>query len=233
MIFDQFRQIKRILKNTLLCKKKNNYVHICNKKNKVNISITGCNNYIYLNQFNFYSSGLLNINIAGDNCKILLEKNCTINGILNIILGNTHKNFKKIKNTLVHIGKGTTFESCTITSYDSETNIEIGEQCMFSSNIVIFHTDAHPIYDINTNTQINHLKNFKIGNHCWIGANCTLLKNVQLGNNNIIGWGSVITQKNCLEYDNYINRNAPINNCILAGNPAKIIKRNITWEQHA
>ena len=50
-----------------------------------------------------------------------------------------------------------------------------------------------------------------IGNNVWIGANVTILKGVKVGDNSIIGAGSVGI------------KNIP-KNCIVAGNPTKIIK---------
>lgn len=51
-----------------------------------------------------------------------------------------------------------------------------------------------------------------IGNNCWIGMNSIILPGVCLGNNTIVGAGSVVTKK------------FPEGNCVLAGNPARIIK---------
>ncbi len=45
---------------------------------------------------------------------------------------------------------------------------------------------------------------------------CIILKGVHIGNNVVIGAGSVVT------------KNVP-DNCVVAGNPAKIIEKNITW----
>ncbi len=53
-----------------------------------------------------------------------------------------------------------------------------------------------------------------IGNKVWIGANVTVLPGVTIGNNTIIGAGSVV------------NKDIP-DNVIAAGNPCKVI-RSIT-----
>ena len=66
----------------------------------------------------------------------------------------------------------------------------------------------------------------KIGNHCWLGANVTILKNTHLGDNTIVGWGSVVNRK-CYSHHAY---STPPMNCILAGNPAGIVKTNANWD---
>ena len=52
-----------------------------------------------------------------------------------------------------------------------------------------------------------------IGNNCFLGANAVILGPVNIGDNNRIGAGCVITQ------------NTP-NNCTWIGNPAKLLSQN-------
>jgi acetyltransferase-like isoleucine patch superfamily enzyme len=59
----------------------------------------------------------------------------------------------------------------------------------------------------------------KIGNNCFIGINSIIMPGVTIGNEVIIGAGSVVT------------KNIP-DNCIAAGNPAKIIKTGIRCEKY-
>lgn len=53
-----------------------------------------------------------------------------------------------------------------------------------------------------------------IGDNCEIGFGACLIGNIRLGNNIIVGANSVVI------------RSFEENNCVLAGNPARIIKRN-------
>ena len=56
-------------------------------------------------------------------------------------------------------------------------------------------------------------KDVVIGEHCWIGMNCSVLPGVHLGNHTIVGAGSVVT------------KSFPEGNCVIAGVPAKVIKK--------
>jgi len=52
-----------------------------------------------------------------------------------------------------------------------------------------------------------------IGDYCWIGANAVILLGVHLGPHTIVGAGSIVT------------KSFPEGYCVIAGNPAKIIKK--------
>jgi len=52
----------------------------------------------------------------------------------------------------------------------------------------------------------------RVGKNCWIGANVTILPAVELGDNVIVGAGSVVT------------KSFP-SHCVIAGVPAKLIKK--------
>ncbi|MDR1682775.1 MAG: acyltransferase [Candidatus Symbiothrix sp.] len=104
----------------------------------------------------------------------------------------------------------------------SEDNmkIEVGDDCMFSSNILIWAQDWHEIYDEQTKQRINHAKNVKIRNHVWVGYNTKILKGVTIGNNSIIATSTVVTKSFESE-----------ENVVIAGNPGKIVKRGINWHR--
>jgi acetyltransferase-like isoleucine patch superfamily enzyme len=59
----------------------------------------------------------------------------------------------------------------------------------------------------------------RIGQNCFIGARSIILPGVEIGDNCVVGTGSVVT------------KNVPAN-CIVAGNPARIIRENIKVGQY-
>lgn len=110
-------------------------------------------------------------------------------------------------------------------------NIEIGENfysnhnltildcsnVIFGNNVFIgpncsFYTAEHPIDFETRNKGLEYAKPIKIGNNVWLGGSVTILSGVIVGNNVVIGAGSVVT------------KDIP-DNCIVAGVPAKVIKR--------
>ena len=66
---------------------------------------------------------------------------------------------------------------------------------------------------------INFAKSIEIGKHVWIGKDSKIGKNVKIADNSIVGWGSIVTKE----------FNEP--NVIIAGIPAKIVKRGINWDR--
>ena len=116
----------------------------------------------------------------------------------------------------VEIGKNTTVESAHFAVTEPGKSITIGEDCMFSTNIEFRTGDSHSIIDNTTKMRINYAKDIHVRNHVWIGANAIILKGVTLGNDCIVGTGSLVTT------------DVP-DNCVAAGIPSKVIKENINW----
>lgn len=138
-------------------------------------------------------------------------------------MGQIHPNFGMIENAHIHIGRNTSFESTSITTFNSNSSVEIGERCMFSFGINVYNTDAHPIMNAESGEIVNKVKSLKIGNHVWVGANATILKNTIIPDDCIVGWGSVVNARYALS--SYIKQN-----CIIAGNPAKVVKTGVSWD---
>lgn len=101
-------------------------------------------------------------------------------------------------------------ENCILhgTSVRSNLSIEIGDNCILASHIKLIDHD-HDIKNRKSKGYIS--KEIKIGNNVWIGYNALVLKGVTIGDNSVIGAGSVVT------------KDIP-ENCIAAGNPAKVIR---------
>lgn len=103
----------------------------------------------------------------------------------------------------VKIGKNSRIQSH---SFICE-GVEISNNC-FISHGTTFTNDKFDSPDIKSWI----LRKTFVGNNVRIGSNSTILP-VKIGNNSIIGAGAVVT------------KNVPAN-CIVAGNPAKIIRKS-------
>lgn len=188
---------------------------------KVYLNITGDNNTVIVKDFSESSMGDLFISLNGNNCSVVIDDKVYIGEKLNICVGQIHPNFGMVENVHVYIGKDTTFESTSIMTYNSNSSIEIGERCMFSYGITLYNTDGHPIFDAASGNIINSVRKLQIGNHVWIGANVTILKNTVINDDCIVGMGSVV---------NSHYASVPNSKSIITGNPAKIIKSNVVWD---
>lgn len=98
--------------------------------------------------------------------------------------------------------------------------IIIGKNVLFSWDILVMDTDAHPIRDQEGNVT-NNDSEIVIGDNCWIGSRTVILKNTVLKENSVVGCSSLL------------NKNYEEGNVIIAGNPGKIVKRNIIWKRES
>ena len=96
------------------------------------------------------------------------------------------------------------------TSIRSAESIDIGDSTMIASDVVITDSDWHGIYD--RTDYVATPKPIKIHKNVWIGERSIILKGTQIGENSIIGAGSVV------------HGDIPPNS-VYAGNPAKEVKK--------
>ena len=149
------------------------------------------------------------ITIHGDDCKLLLKKCILTNFVLNM----QH-------NAYCEIGEGTTIGGYFHFANEKDLSLKIGKNCMFSGEVAIWGTDGHIIKDKESGQCINKATNgVEIGDHCWIGHRVTIIKNTILQKDTIVGACSLVKGQ--------FNES----NIIIAGNPAKIIKRNVEWDR--
>lgn len=88
----------------------------------------------------------------------------------------------------------------------SNATLEIGEGTIWAHNLNL-QTSNHDPADFNKAVE----KSIKIGKHCWIGGNVSILAGVELGDKVIVGANSVVTKSFS-------------GNVVIAGCPAKIIR---------
>jgi len=73
--------------------------------------------------------------------------------------------------------------------------IIVGDDCMFAADIVMRNTDAHPIYDIDTEEHINQPKSLiLIEPHVWVGQQVNILKDTKIGACSIVALGSIVVK---------------------------------------
>ncbi|MBW1680890.1 MAG: acyltransferase [Deltaproteobacteria bacterium] len=90
----------------------------------------------------------------------------------------------------------------------SAAQVTIGDSCMLANGVYVTDSDWHDKYNRIT---IGERAPVRIGNNVWLGDRATVCKGVTIGENSIIGAGSVVTAS------------IPPN-CVAAGNPARVIQ---------
>lgn len=101
--------------------------------------------------------------------------------------------------------------------------ITIGDNTCIGGNCKILDNDFHPIEVEERNRLLNDkhggdttdlipAREIRIGKNCFIGCNSIILKGTVLGDGCVVGAGAVV----CGKFED---------NCVIAGNPARIIKR--------
>lgn len=104
----------------------------------------------------------------------------------------------------MHIDRSARISFGTKLDKTNPKGIHIGEESYIASGALIFtHDYARGIH-----------KDTYIGKRCFIGANAIVMCGISIGDEVIVGAGAIVT------------RDVP-SHCIVAGNPAKIIKTDI------
>lgn len=147
------------------------------------------------------------ISITGCKCRIRLGENCAILGAT-LHLEDDH--------SMISIGSGTVIYEKTMLSVIEGTSVSLGCSCLLSSEIDIRTGDSHAILN-KDGTRINPSQNVSLADHVWVGNRAMILKGVSIASNCVVGAGSIVTAS-CEE-----------DGCAMAGNPAKIIRKEINW----
>ena len=170
------------------------------------------------------------INFYGKNNKLIIGKNVRIveDSLFNFFFDNATVNIEDKSKLSIHavigdqchvkFGEGCSTASRILLGTSQSARIIFGNDCMLASGIHIRACDSHFIYSSISKHEINKTKDIIVGSHVWIAYNAILLGGAGIGDGCIVGFGSVVKGK------------FP-NNCIIAGNPGKIVKRHIAWER--
>ena len=108
----------------------------------------------------------------------------------------------------VHLGKNV-YANFHLTLVD-DTHIYIGDYTMIGPNVVIA-TAGHPILPELREQGYQYNAPVHIGRNCWLGAGVIIVPGVTVGDNTVIGAGSVVT------------KDIP-SNVLAAGNPCRVLR---------
>ncbi len=108
----------------------------------------------------------------------------------------------------VHLGKGV-YANYGVTFVD-DTHIYVGDYTMIGPNVTLV-TAAHPIAPELRQKGLQYNLPVRIGRNCWLGAGVVVLPGVSIGDNTVIGAGSVVT------------RDIPAN-VVAVGSPCRVLR---------
>ncbi len=172
------------------------------------VKITGNNSRVYvMHGAQVYG----HIEIKGDNSTVYIGARTRLRGLRVVITGD---------NASVTFGQEATTEHAVFFAFHSGANIVVGDDCMFSSGVVLRTNDHHAIFDRNTKELLSTPDDIVVGAHAWIGNGARITKGVTIGRGGVIGQMSVVTKDT-----------EP--HCVYAGVPAKKVRENIAWSRNA
>ena len=152
-----------------------------------------------------------------DNCNIYINGNNNKIIIDDIVCVHQGEFYIEDDNNTIKIGKKSLICGPAHFAAIEGTNIYIGKNCLISSKTEFRTGDSHSILNYQ-GERINPSRDITIMDRVWIGTRAICLKNALISSDSILAAASVLTQQ------------IGTTNCILAGNPARIVKSNITWK---
>lgn len=183
---------------------------IINKGSKIHsrLQVKGAGNEIVISEGAVLYDAHVKVN--GKNNKIILQEGAYLRGAELYIEDN---------NCTIEIGANTyighhSHFACT----EDGSTLTVGSKCMISSYVQVRTGDSHSILDMEGN-RINPAADVNIGDHCWLGEGCHIMKGVTLERDTIVSTGAIVTKSA-----------GP--NVLLGGVPAKVIKENVNWDEN-
>ncbi len=120
------------------------------------------------------------------------------------------------ENSVLEVGKDAYMNQYSNISV--HTKVTLGDELLAGWHVNIQDADGHAIFQEEApDVRVNADEEIYIGNHVWLASYSDILKGSYIPDNSIVAYKSCVTRK--FEEEN----------TILAGVPAKVIKKNIRW----
>ena len=113
------------------------------------------------------------------------------------------------QDAVIDIGSGTTISNNV--ALVAMGSIRIGAGCLIGDLVTVYDCDFHEIDPLRRNEGVGPIEPVEIGNNVWLGSRVMVLRGVTIGDNSVVGAGSVVT------------RSIPANS-VAAGVPARVIR---------
>lgn len=130
---------------------------------------------------------------------------------------NLSNNFTMNLNSGAEVSIGENFYSNYNFLLSCSSRVSFGDDCMIGWNVQIIDSDGHKI-GVRFSELKESPKPIDIGNHVWICSDTSILKGASLKEGSIVALKATLSSR--IEEDHVL----------VAGIPAKVIKRNIDWE---
>ena len=112
--------------------------------------------------------------------------------------------------SLVRVGDRCAFNN-TVTLRSEGPGIDVGADTLFGTDVQVFDSDFHGFHPSRRHGGHARMAEVRIGRNAWLGSNVIVLRGVTIGDDTVVGAGSVVS------------RSLPAG-VIAAGNPARVVR---------
>ena len=116
----------------------------------------------------------------------------------------------------IRVGERVGFNGSVSVAAHEASLLDIGDDCLIASECSLNTSDVHHVLDARSGARLNPAADIAVGRHVWLAARVMVLKGARVGADSVVGAGSIVT-----------GQFEP--NCLIAGVPARRLRRRITW----
>lgn len=194
----------------------------------INVSMESPNNLIDIDA-SFLEAGNGHISIGGENNVVRIAKQRIVGTAFFSVTGGARIELGEdgilgilsihavAEGAEIVIGRGIGINGAVQITSHERASIRIGDNCLFAPDVTIMASDVHKILDRKSGRRLNPALDVMIEDKVWIAPRSVVLRGAHIRSESVVGWGSVV------------NSSFPANS-LIAGMPAKVVRKNIRWE---